>query len=69
MRERAQTWLVRLWHRAVFRWRREQLAGELAEELEFHFEQKRMENLRAGIDPLSAAELTRRQMGNITIAT
>src|SRR5260370_33712329 len=69
MNLRPQTWLVRLWHRIVFRWRRGQLADELAEELEFHFEQKRAENVRAGIEPLSAAELPRRQMGNITIAT
>ena len=69
MNPRLQTWLVRLWHRLLFRWRRDQLAHELTEELEFHFEQKRAENLRAGIDPLPAAELTRRQMGNITMAT
>jgi predicted permease len=69
MNARLQTWLVRLWHRLLFRWRRDQLAHELAEELEFHFEQKRAENLRAGIEPLSATELTRRQLGNITIAT
>lgn len=64
----AQTWFGRLWRRVLFRWRRDQLGRELAEELEFHFEQKRAENLRAGLGPLSAAELTRRQMGNITIA-
>lgn len=69
MNPRLQTWLVRLWHRLVFRWRRDELAHELAEELEFHFEQKRAENLRAGISPLPFAELTRRLMGNITMAT
>src|SRR5260370_1433789 len=69
MNPRLQTWLVRLWHRLLFRWRRDQLAHELTEELKFRFEKKRAENRRAGIDPLPAAELTRRQMGNITMAT
>src|ERR1700742_2685844 len=56
------------WRRLAFRWRRDQLARELAEEIEFHREQKQAENAAAGIAPHEAATLTRRQMGNITTA-
>jgi putative ABC transport system permease protein len=63
-----QTWFARTWHRFVFRWRRDELARELEQELDFHFAQKQAENRRAGLEPQFAAELSRRQMGNITVA-
>jgi predicted permease len=63
-----QTWLVRAWHRIQFRWRRERYARELAEELEFHFEQKQAECRRSGIGSESSVDFSRRQMGNMTLA-
>jgi predicted permease len=53
-------WLQVRWKRLLFRWQRERLARELEEELAFHFEQKLAEN--------PDVELSRRQMGNMTIA-
>jgi predicted permease len=61
------TLLTRSWHRILFRWRREQLDSELAEELEFHRQLKQAENHRAGLTLPAAAELSHRQMGNTTI--
>ncbi|MGC4051798.1 MAG: ABC transporter permease [Paludibaculum sp.] len=68
MRTALPTWLVRAWNRLRFRLRREQLDRELAEELEFHLEQKRSENIRTGISPADSLPLSRRQLGNITTA-
>jgi predicted permease len=63
-----QTRIVRGWNRLRFRWRREQLAVELEEELAFHREQKQAENESQGVAAQPAAELSRRQMGNMTLA-
>ena len=60
--------LLRFWRRAIFRWRRAELDGELAEELEFHRLLKDRENTSAGMSPETATELGRKQMGNITLA-
>ncbi len=63
-----QTRLVRLWLRLVFRWQREQLDRELAEEIESHRILKQAANDRLGLDPQAARDLSRRQMGNIAVA-
>jgi putative ABC transport system permease protein len=62
------TRLLHLGRRIVFRWRRAELDCELAEELEFHRALKEDENRVAGFSAQEAAELTRRQMGNMTVA-
>ena len=62
------TRLARGWRRIWFRFRRDRMARDLAEEVEFHLEQKRAENRARGLAPLPALELARRQMGNVTIA-
>ena len=62
------TMLVRGWRRLVFRWRRTRLDRELAEEIESHRLLKQAENGRGGLAPEDARNLSRRQMGNITIA-
>lgn len=67
MSRSAVTLLARGWRRLVFRWRRGQLDNELAEELEFHRLLKQAENRRSGLTPREAVELSRRQMGNITL--
>jgi hypothetical protein len=59
---------MRAWRRLVFRWRRDQLARELAEELEFHRSLKQQENSETGISAEAAARLSARQMGNVTLA-
>jgi putative ABC transport system permease protein len=51
-------WLPRAWRRIVFRWRRTELDRELAEELEFHLALKQQ----------AVGELSRIQMGNMTVA-
>ena len=61
------TRLVRLMNRILFFWRRDRLAEDLASELAFHFELKQDENRRAGLGERDALELSRRQMGNITL--
>ena len=68
MRRRVQTALVRSWQRLVFRKRRAQLYRELDEELDFHLLLKERENYVAGMPPQAAAEVSRKQMGNITLA-
>ncbi len=68
MRGRLPVWLVRSWHRIEFRWRRDQFARELTEELEFHLAEKQAENQRLGLGGAASEELSRRQMGNITVA-
>jgi len=68
MNSSLQTLLSRLRNRLLFRWRRDQLARELEEELSFHFEQQQTTHTRAGISPESAAEFSKRQLGNTTLA-
>lgn len=68
MRRSARTHLLRTWRRVVFRWRRAQLYRELAEELEFHRSLKQQENTEAGLSAEEAAEISRKQMGNVTLA-
>ncbi len=63
-----QTFLSRAWHRVVFRWRRDRLEEELREELSFHFDQVQAELDSAGMPRRPAAEQTRRQLGNLTLA-
>lgn len=58
----------RFLRRILFRWRRSRLENELAEELEFHRALKEDEKRRAGLGVETAAELSRRQMGNMTVA-
>jgi predicted permease len=60
-------WL-RPWRRIVFRWRRSKLERELAEELDFHRALKDRENTATGLSAEAAADLTRKQMGNMTLA-
>lgn len=62
------TRLLRGWRRILFRFRRDRMSQELAEELEFHLEQKRADNRALGLAPQPALELARRQMGNLAIA-
>ena len=52
----------------LFRSRREQLDLELAEEIAFHRRLKESDYQRNGLSSEESAELTRRQMGNVTIA-
>ena len=61
-------WLIRGWRLLRFRWSRTQLERELAEEIEFHRSLKQAENRRAGLSLDAARALSRRQMGNMTIA-
>ena len=63
-----RTRLVRAWRRVVFRSRREEMEGELAEELEFHRAMNQAAHARAGLAPEAAAALSYRQMGNLTLA-
>lgn len=69
MNPSAPSWLIRAWHRLVFSSRRAQLSRELTEEIEFHRLLRQAENSRAGLTPEAARDLSRRQMGNIAIAT
>jgi hypothetical protein len=62
------TLIIRSWRRIAFRWRREQLDRELAEELEFHRSLKQTANRQAGLNAEDAARLAGRQMGNMTLA-
>ncbi|MBZ5625681.1 MAG: hypothetical protein LAQ69_44365 [Acidobacteriia bacterium] len=57
----------RLWRRLIFRWRRDRLDRELAEELEFHRSRRQEENGETGLSA-QAAWLTNEQMGNMTLA-
>ena len=68
MSRSVSTPLVRGWRRFALRWGRAQLYRELAEELEFHQLLKTRDNERAGLAPQIAVELSRKQMGNITLA-
>ena len=60
--------VVRLWRRLVFRWRRAELEGELAEEMEFHRALHQAAHAQAGLSPEAAARLSYRRMGNLTLA-
>jgi predicted permease len=68
MKPDAANLFARAWRRLVFRWRREKLERELAEEMEFHSLQVQAQNRRTGLAPEAALELSRRQMGNTTIS-
>jgi putative ABC transport system permease protein len=59
---------VCLWRRLAFRGRRRGLEQELAEELEFHRALKQRDYCEAGLAPEAAAQRTRQEMGNITLA-
>src|SRR5260221_4863099 len=63
----ANGWL-RPWRRIVFRWRRAQLERDLAEELDFHRSLKHKQLTATGLSADDAADLTGKQMGNITLA-
>ena len=63
-----QTRLVRGWRRLAFRWRRDELDRELAEEIESHRLLKQAENGRQGLTPRAARVMSLRQMGNIATA-
>lgn len=65
MTPRLPTWLVRGSNHLRYRRRMAHFDTELEEEIAFHLEQKRAENLRAGVDPREARMLSLRQMGNI----
>ena len=54
--------LKRGWRRLRFRWRRDQFYRELAEEIELHY------TLKRGETPEAAVEVSRKEMGNITLA-
>ncbi|HKD05549.1 MAG TPA: ABC transporter permease [Bryobacteraceae bacterium] len=60
--------LVRLKNRILFFWKRERLSRELDRELAFHQSLKQNENARAGLGETAAAEMSRRQMGNVALA-
>jgi putative ABC transport system permease protein len=62
------TRLIRLRNRILFFWRRDRLAEDLDRELAFHLELKQNENRRAGLGERDVLGLSRRQMGNITLA-
>ncbi len=68
MKRPVQTMLARSWHRLLFRWRRVQFYRELTEELDFHRAVKQEEHCRHGLPAQSAAELSRREIGNVTLA-
>ncbi len=68
MRPPVPTSLLRGWRRLVFRWRRAKLDRELIEEIEFHRLLAQAEHQRSGLAPEAATGLSRRQMGNVTIA-
>jgi hypothetical protein len=62
------TRLVRLRNRILYCWRRNRLAADLESELAFHLECKQDENRRAGLQESDLLSLSRRQMGNVTLA-
>lgn len=62
------TSFIRAWNRLVFRFRRVHLERDLAEELQFHQSLKCDENTELGIPLQAAIDLSRRQLGNITLA-
>lgn len=60
--------VIRIWHRLAFCWRRTQLYHDLDEELELHRSLKQHENERLGLPPEASAQMTAKQMGNVTLA-
>jgi predicted permease len=52
----------------VFRWRREELDRDLAEEIEFHRSLHQAAHARAGLAAEPALALSHREMGNVTLA-
>ncbi|MBV8863872.1 MAG: ABC transporter permease, partial [Acidobacteriaceae bacterium] len=60
--------VVKSWRRLMLQRRRVQFYRELTEELEFHELLKLEEHCRSGLPAQSAAELSRRDMGNVTFA-
>jgi putative ABC transport system permease protein len=62
------TLLSRVRNRLRFRWRRPRLDRELAEEIEFHRSLAEREHRHDGSEPSAAGDLSRQQMGNITLA-
>ena len=59
---------IRCWQRIVFCWRRAQLYRDLVEELELHRSLKQHEYEQLGLLPNASAEMTAKQMGNISLA-
>jgi predicted permease len=66
MKRSLQSMLIQTWGRVLFPWQRARFSRELAEELETHEFLKRQDLSRRGLDPRSAEETTRREMGNTT---
>lgn len=60
--------LVRILRRAAFRLRRAQLSRDLSEELDFHRLLKEQQHLRNGLSAQAAGNLSKQQMGNMTLA-
>ncbi|MGH9583549.1 MAG: ABC transporter permease [Bryobacteraceae bacterium] len=60
--------LLRFWRRLLFWRQRVRLDREIAEEIEFHRHLKEQDNLQAGWKREEAAELSQKQMGNLTLA-
>ena len=68
MKSALATNVARTWRRLRFRWQRAQLEQELAEELEFHGHMHLAANQSSGLSFNDASDLTRKQMGNTTVA-
>lgn len=68
MRRSIRVLAVRNWRRLSLLSRRARFDSDLAEELAFHSALRQRDNERAGLSPETAAEATRREMGNITLA-
>jgi predicted permease len=66
MKRSVQTMLIRSWNRLTFGLRRAQFDRELGEELETHRSLKQEDLCQQGLDTGSAAEISRREMGNLT---
>ncbi len=58
----------RFWQRIRHFGRKPAFERDLAEELAFHLAMKQREAQQAGLDPVAAAQLARREMGNVTRA-
>jgi putative ABC transport system permease protein len=59
--------IIQLWRRILFYLRRDKFDQELEEEMRFHLEMKKQENLRAGLEEKDARYAARRQFGNQTL--
>ncbi len=62
------TWFTRSWNRLRFRSRREELDFDINQEIELHRSMKESEYLQSGLSAAESAELSRRQIGNVTLA-